>query len=83
MITQEQLEQMRSIDPRTVDVSTLVDIDTVEIDKSLPKRERILDYIGQIKNPYCYIHNGIVVKISFAGKEKLEDCVSRWVSQSL
>ena len=76
-------EEMRNADPRTVDRETLVDVDTVEIDKSLPKKERIESYLRQIKNPYCYLQNGIVVKISFAGKESLESCVSRCINQSL
>lgn len=76
-------EEMRNADPRTVDRETLVDVDTVEIDRSLPKKERIESYLRQIKNPYCYLQNGIVVKISFAGKESLESCVSRCINQSL
>lgn len=83
MITRAELEKMRNIDPRTVDRSTLVDIDTVQIDRSLSKKERIEDYIRQVKNPYCYLQNGVVVKISFAGKEKLEDCVKRCIDQAL
>lgn len=30
----------------------LVDIRTVTVDKSLPKEERIADFVRQIKNPY-------------------------------
>ena len=83
MITREELEAMKNVDPRTVDRSTLVDIDTVEIDRSLPKKERIEDYLRQVKNPYCYLHNGVVVKISFAGKESLEDCMKRCIQQAM
>ncbi|MDO4321571.1 MAG: hypothetical protein Q4C61_03505 [Lachnospiraceae bacterium] len=83
MITRKELEEMRSVDPRTVDRSTLVDIDTVKIDQSLPKKERIEAYIRQVKNPYCYLQNGVVVKISFADKESLEDCIKRCISQAI
>ena len=67
-ITPKQLAAMRNVDVRTVDKSTLVDIADVEIDMALPDRERIQDFIRQIKNPYCYLDHGIVVKVSFAGK---------------
>jgi hypothetical protein len=60
---------------RTVDRSELVDIETVEIRSELPKEERIMDYLRQIKNPYCFLSHGVVVKISFSGKKKLEDCI--------
>ena len=60
------LKEMRNIDPRTVDRSTLVQRSTVKIDSKKSKQERIRDYIGQIKNPYCYLDGKTVVKISFA-----------------
>ena len=42
-------------------------------------RERLEDYIRQIKNPYCYLSNGVIVKISFAGRDTLEECLSRCI----
>jgi hypothetical protein len=75
IITAEELQKMSEVDIRTVDRNELVDIETVEIRTDLPKEERILDYIQQIKNPYCYLSHGVVVKISFSGKKKLEDCI--------
>ncbi len=53
----------------------LVDIADVKINTNLPVEERIKDYIKQIKNPYCYLCNGMVVRVSFAGKSKLSDCL--------
>jgi predicted RNA binding protein with dsRBD fold (UPF0201 family) len=50
--TSMQLEKMANVDICTVDPDTLVDIETVTIRTDLPKEERILDYIQQIKNPY-------------------------------
>ena len=74
-ITREELDKMKEVDIRTVDPDTLVDIDDVKINMDLPCEERILDYIRQIKNPYCYLCNGMVVKAKFAGKQSLEDCI--------
>ena len=60
---------------------TLVDIHTVKIDPSLPREERIREYMRQIKNPYCYLEGKTVVKISFADTERtLEDCVRGYLS---
>ncbi len=64
-ISTEELEQMKNVDIRTVDPETLRDIRDVHINTELPKQERILDYIRQIGNPYCYCHGKYVVKISF------------------
>ncbi len=69
MITINELEEMSRIDIRTVDPDTLVDIRDVKINHELPKEERILDYIRQIKNPYCFKHGKIIVKVSFSDTE--------------
>ena len=74
-VTSEELRALREVDIRTVDRSTLVDAESVNINTELPTEERIADYIRQIKNPYCYLYKGMVVKISFSGKRKLEDCM--------
>lgn len=63
--TKEELEAMKNIDVRTVDINTLRDIRDVKVNTDLPKEERVLDFIRQIGNPYCYRHGKYVVKISF------------------
>ena len=64
-LTCEELKAMQEVDVRTVNRESLRDIRDVEINASLPKGERILDFIRQIRNPYCYRHGDYVVKISF------------------
>lgn len=49
-----------------IDRDALVDIRDVNIDTSLPKEERMRDFIRQVKNPYLFRHGKYVVKISFA-----------------
>ncbi|WP_461810768.1 DUF6870 family protein [Faecalimonas sp.] len=58
-------EQMKNIDIRTVDPKDLVERQSVKIDMSLPREERIKQYINQIKNPYCYLDGDVIVKVSF------------------
>ena len=65
--TMESLRQMAQTDLRNVNRKELVDINDVEIKKDLSQRERMVDFVSQIKNPYCYLDRGMVVKISFAG----------------
>lgn len=59
-----------NIDIQTVDPSALADITNVKIDVTLPKRERILDFIMQIKNPYCYKCGKTIVKTTFSNTER-------------
>ena len=70
----EQIEAMQNVDIRTVDPIGLRDIREVKVNTDLPKRERILDFIRQIGNPYCYRHGKYVVKVSFTDTDvTLED----------
>ena len=72
--TMEQIEAMQNVDIRTVDPAGLRDIRDVKVNTNLPKRERILDFIQQIGNPYCYRHGKYVVKVSFTDTDvTLED----------
>ena len=64
-LTCEELKAMQEVDVRTVNREALRDIRDVEINASLPKGERVLDFLRQIGNPYCYRHGDYVVKISF------------------
>ena len=73
-------QQMRDIDIRSVDEGLLVDIKNVQINTSLPRDERMLDYLEQIKNPYCFKVGKAAVKVSFADTEAtVEDCLERYL----
>lgn len=63
--TREEIDAMQNVDIRTVDPKTLRDIRHVTVNTDLPKRERMLDFIRQIRNPYCYRCGKYVVKVSF------------------
>lgn len=78
-ISVEQLMKMKEVDIRTVDKSQLVEISEIEIDTKLPDQERMLDFVQKIGNPYCYLDHGTVVKISFSGGQRLEDCLKKCV----
>jgi len=60
------IEALKNVDIINVSKETLVDIKDVKIDKSLNLEERKKSFIRQIKNPYCYICNGFIIKSKFA-----------------
>ena len=50
------------------------DINDLNIDSSLPKKERIKSYLEQMENPYVYEDNGTTVRLRFADtNESLTD----------
>ena len=69
-----EFEEMKKVDIRTVELNILEDLDKIDVDKSLTKEERLLDFITKIKNPFCFICNGMVVKTTYSNtKDSLED----------
>lgn len=74
------LEEMRAVDVRTVDIDTLVDIRDVHVDRSLPEKERMMDFIRQVKNPYVFRCGNVVIKSVFADTDvTLEDCMESYI----
>lgn len=78
MLTLEQLQEMSAIDITAVNKSELVNIEEVIIDTNLPAPERMLRYLEQIKNPYCFLCRETPVKISFAAEsQELSEVIKR------
>lgn len=71
----EELERLKKVDVRTVKKEDLVEQSTVHVKRELPKLERIIDYIKQIKNPYCFLVNGTIVKVSYKGEKTFAQCL--------
>lgn len=75
----QTLRDLADVDICTVSKESLVDIRDVKIDASKSREERISDYIRQVKNPYCFQCNGIIVKMNFCqSEETLEDKLAEY-----
>ena len=71
---------MKNANLATIDRDELADIRDVKVNTALPKRERILDFIRQIGNPYCYRYGKYVVKVSFSDTDiSLEDRLEAYI----
>ena len=53
-----------------LDISELVDIREVKIDRSKPQLIRIISYINQVKNPYCFRVGNSKVRVFYANKDE-------------
>lgn len=77
------IEEMKNVDIRNVDKSLLVERSTIKIDPNAPREQKLQDYIKQIKNPYCYLDDDTVVKLSFAKTDvTMEDCFAHYLKGS-
>ena len=66
----EQIRQMKNRDIRTIEQHEL---------QELPQEERLKNLLDKVRNPYCYLDNGIIVKLNFAprGSSTLSERVGR------
>ena len=71
----KELEVMKKTDIRMVKKEDLVEIEDVVIDRELPILERILSYVRQVRNPYCYLCHGVIVKVSMTGEKDINECL--------
>ena len=62
---QDTIDTLRSVDIRSVDKQSLVDLNSVRIDESKPVQERVLSFLQQIKNPYCFRIGDVAVKVNY------------------
>ncbi len=76
MLSKEELQKMQAVDPASCDIDDLVDLRDVTIDRSLPLRERFLDFVAQVKNPYLYKVGPIIVKLDKGGSRPFSNALA-------
>jgi len=82
-MTAEKYAQMKAIDVRKIDPSTVPDIRDILVDPSLPPAERIQDAARQMNgNPFLYRCGSILVKTSFVGKLPLQTVLENCLEHS-
>ena len=67
VLSQVDFEALRQVDVRTVDPDTLVDIKELDIDKTLPREQRMAEFVRQVKNPYCFKVGKVAVSVGYSG----------------
>jgi len=61
---------MREMEITKIDRTSLIDINNVKIDTSLPAEQRMESFIKQIGNPYCFLCGDTPVRVRFVSKRK-------------
>ena len=59
------LEEMKAVDVTLVNKNDLVDLNSVQIDDSKSVNDRVLSFLQQIQNPYCFRVGDVVVKLNY------------------
>ena len=75
------VEEMKAVNPETVDKSTLVRRSDITVDPDLDKKDHLIEVIRKLKNPYCYLVGDVVVKLDFLETERtMNDCVRGYLA---
>ena len=71
------LAELKNIDLSNIDECSLDDITKIEINKDLPPKARMLDFIKKVKNPYCFKVGEYIVKSTFDDSSgvSIDDCI--------
>ena len=74
-----QIRQMKNRDIRTIEHHELQELPQDAVEYGLPQEERLKNLLDKVGNPYCYLDNGIIVKLNFAprGSSTLFERVGR------
>lgn len=70
VLTGTQLADMRETEITKTDRASLIDINNVIIDASLPSERRTESFITQISNPYCFLCGETPVRVRFVSPNK-------------
>ena len=75
----EQIHQMKNRDIRTIEQSELQELQQDAVEHGLPRATRLQRLLEKVGNPYCYLDNGIIVKLNFAprGSSTLSERIGR------
>ena len=65
-----------NLDIMTCDFSSLVNLKDINIDTSLSSMQRMHSFISQIKNPYIFRVDDVIVKVNYSNKIDIHDALA-------
>ena len=72
-----KIEKYKNIDLSEINPDDIPDIKEIKIDKRKSSKDRILDFLNTVENPYVFKINGKLVQIKFSDTNKTaEDCLT-------
>lgn len=76
MIELERLEDLSKLEVTRADKSSLKDITQIKVDTNLPLTQRLIEFLEDIENPYCFLVGSSAVKIEFSSSgQNLQTCL--------
>lgn len=76
MMSRQLLAECALADINACNPQDLVDLKDVTIHANLPVPDRISLFVDQVRNPYLFKVDGLVVKVNFGGSRSLRSALS-------
>lgn len=73
---EKKLKKYRDVDIDEINIDEVKDISEIKLNRKKNSKERIIDFLKQIENPYVFKVNDKLVKIEFSKNSKIaENCI--------
>lgn len=69
----EKLNKYENIPLSEIDINEVDEITDIKVSKRKSSKDRILDFLNEVKNPYVFKLNGKLIKIGFSETNKTAD----------
>ena len=80
MISSSQLSKMRTVEINSCKPESLVDLRDISINTSAPLIERVESFFTQVKNPYLFKVDDVIVKVRYGNGKSFSDAISTILS---
>ena len=78
------MENIKNLNIQTIQPDELADIEKIEIDKNLPVKERIKEFVRKIKNPYFFRCGKLIVQVEYSDTDKsINDCLKEFIDSQI
>lgn len=76
MLNRSELNKCREANIVTCDVSSLVDLRDISVDTTKSVRERIDSFMNQVRNPYLFKVDDVIIKVNYGNGKTLSDALT-------
>lgn len=78
----EKLLKYRDVDLSNIDIDDVDKIEDIKIDKRKSSKDRIIDFLNSVKNPYVFNVDGKLVQIGFSDNNiSADECLTNLLSK--
>ena len=78
----EKLLKYRDVDLSNIDIDDVDKIEDIKIDKRKSSKDRIIDFLNSVKNPYVFNVDGKLVQFGFSDNNiSADECLTKMLSK--